>query len=82
MKLFEPFDTYTFQQSVYPNQCREIWTRLTALGKPLFGKRELEDLWRDFSKEKYCVGFMMKPNDILVEEFANWLVEKEKEINE
>lgn len=75
MKLFEPFDTYTFQQSTYPDQCREIWVRLNALGKPLFGKRDLEGLWRDFSDEKYCAGFII-PDEINVKEFADWLVEK------
>lgn len=76
MKLFEFNETYSCDFT-YPEHCKYIWEQLNKLGNPRFGKRELEDLWRDFSEERYCAVFMM-PNDILVKEFANWLVKKEE----
>lgn len=37
---------------------------------------KLEDLWRDYSDEMWCAGFM-SPDEAIVESFADWLDVKE-----
>ena len=39
---------------------------------------KLEDLWRNYSDDAWCAGFM-SPNEELIESFVDWLEEQEWE---
>lgn len=73
MKLFEmaKFDEY-------PEDSNQIWTEMSHYGTPLFTRDKLEELWREFSEEEYCAGYLCYSEDYVIQ-FIYWLKEKENE---
>lgn len=63
-------------KETYPEDCQFIWDTLNSLGTVYFQRSQLERLWRGFSDEVYCAGFMI-PNRETVEKFGEWLLELE-----
>lgn len=58
----------------YPEDMAAILSYLTQNGTLLCTEETVERLYRDFSDEKYCAGWMGVDEELL-EEFANWLDE-------
>ena len=56
----------------YPEEMAKILNHLNANGKLLVSAKTVENLYRDFSDELYCAGWM-GINQKLLEEFADWL---------
>lgn len=72
MKVYERNDV----KFTYPNEMRLILDYLNAHGKILVKDSTIEDLYYDFSDERYCAGWMCVDEQIL-EEFEDWLNELE-----
>lgn len=61
----------------YPEDIAFIRTEVESkYGKLDCSDRKLEDLWRDYSDECWCAGFM-SPDEAIVESFVDWLDEQE-----
>lgn len=60
----------------YPKEMQLILDYLNAHGKVLVKDSTIEDLYYDFSDEKYCAGWMCVDEGILAE-FEEWLNELE-----
>ena len=60
----------------YPEEMKLIFDYLNAHGKILVKDSTIEDLYYDFSDEKYCAGWMCVSEEILAE-FEEWLNELE-----
>ena len=60
----------------FPEDMKLILDYLNAHGKILVKASTIEDLYYDFSDEKYCAGWMCVDEQILVE-FEEWLNELE-----
>lgn len=60
----------------YPEDMKLILDYLNAHGKILVTNRIIEILYREFSYDMYCAGWMSVDEDIL-EEFAEWLEDYE-----
>ena len=60
----------------FPEDMKLILDYLNAHGKILVSDATIEDLYYDFSDEKYCAGWMCVDNQILAE-FEEWLNELE-----
>ena len=56
----------------YPEEMKLILDYLNAHGKILVKDSTIEDLYYDFSDEKYCAGWMCV-NEQMLEEFEDWL---------
>ena len=72
MKVYQRNDS----KFTYPEDMRLILDYLNAHGKILVKDSTIEDLYYDFSDEKYCAGWMCV-NDEILEEFEDWLNELE-----
>jgi hypothetical protein len=72
MKVYERNDV----KFTYPNEMRLILDYLNAHGKILVKDSTIEDLYYDFSDERYCAGWMCVDEQML-EEFEDWLNELE-----
>jgi hypothetical protein len=73
MRVFEPFENPCY---TYPEDMEEILSYLNKHGKINVKNSTIEDFYYDFSEECYCAGWMAVNGHIL-EEFANWLSEKD-----
>lgn len=60
----------------FPEDMKLILDYLNARGKILVKASTIEDLYYDFSDEKYCAGWMCVDKQILAE-FEEWLNELE-----
>lgn len=60
----------------FPRDMKLILDYLNAHGKVLVKASTIEDLYYDFSEEKYCAGWMCADECILAE-FEEWLNELE-----
>lgn len=79
----KPFERKECNNFLYPEEMNEIIKYLERIGKINVKYSTLEDLYSDFSEDKYSAGWMgvigYKDEidyDIL-ERFADWLEEKE-----
>jgi hypothetical protein len=73
MKVFEPFER---PQYAYPEDMEKILNYLNEHGKINVKNSIIEDFYYDFSEECYCAGWM-SISDYILEEFADWLSEKD-----
>lgn len=69
MKVYERKIEFDFD---YPEDMESILDYLRKHGEILVGELTIERLYREFSDEKYCAGWMSVNNQIL-EEFEEWL---------
>ena len=60
----------------FPEDMKLILNYLNAHGKILVKDSTIEDLYYDFSDEKYCAGWMCV-NEWILAEFEEWLNELE-----
>ena len=60
----------------FPEDMKLILNYLNAHGKILVSDSIIEDLYYDFSDEKYCAGWMYV-DDQMLKEFEEWLNELE-----
>lgn len=51
---------------------KKIWKCIKAECKVYFKKKQLKELWEEFSQIAYCAGFIL-PNYGAIEEFITWL---------
>lgn len=72
MKVYERNDA----KFAYPEDMRLILDYLNTHGKILVKESTIEDLYYDFSDEKYCASWMCV-NGQMLEEFEDWLNELE-----
>jgi hypothetical protein len=72
MKVYERSEN----NFTYPEEMKLILDYLNAHGKILVKDSTIEDLYYDFSDEKYCAGWMCVDEQMLVE-FEEWLNELE-----
>lgn len=72
MKVYER----NYAKFAYPEDMRLILDYLNAHGKILVKESTIEDLYYDFSDEKYCASWMCV-NEQMLEEFEDWLNELE-----
>lgn len=71
MKVYERNEIYNF---TYPEDMNKIINYLDRHGKVLVNYSTIQDLYYDFSDEKYCAGWMSVDEERL-EEFEDWLTE-------
>jgi hypothetical protein len=57
---------------LYPEDMKMILNYLNEHGKILVSDSDIEDLYCDFSDEKYCASWM-GVNEQMLEEFEDWL---------
>ena len=69
MKVYERNEYNYF---TYPDEMERILTYLNERGKINVKASAIESLYRDFSDEKYCAGWMCVNENILAE-FEEWL---------
>lgn len=60
----------------YPDEMEKILTYLNERGKIKVSAFTIERLYRDFSDECYCAGWM-GVNEHVLAEFERWLIEVE-----
>jgi hypothetical protein len=72
MKVYKRNET----KFTFPEDMKLILDYLNAHGKILVSDFIIENLYYDFSAEKYCAGWMYVDNQML-EEFEEWLNELE-----
>lgn len=58
----------------YPSDMEQILDFLNKNGKLLCSEETVENMYREFSEDRYCAGWMGVDEDRLVE-FADWLAE-------
>lgn len=73
MKVYERNDNSRY---TYPEDMKLILDYLNTHGKILVKESTIEDLYYDFSDEKYCASWMCV-NEQMLEEFEDWLNELE-----
>ena len=73
MKAFERKKVFSFR---YPDEMEKILNYLNTVGKIFVSPKKIEELYEDFSEEKYCASWM-GVNDELLEQFADWLEDYE-----
>lgn len=66
-RYFEKYDSVE-----YPVEVLYILGRLNKHGKFNGNLHTLNKLWRIFSEENYCAGFL-NPDETYIKEFADWL---------
>lgn len=69
MRVYERKIEFDFD---YPEDMKLILDYLNEHGEILVGELGIERLYREFSDEKYCAGWMSVSNQML-EEFEDWL---------
>lgn len=69
MRVYERKTKFDFD---YPEDMEQILDYLNKHGEILVREFEIERLYRQFSDQKYCAGWMCVTKEIL-EEFENWL---------
>ena len=72
MKVYERNES----DFAFPEDMKLILNYLNAHGKILVKASTIENLYYDFSDEKYCAGWMCVSEEILAE-FEEWLNELE-----
>ena len=60
----------------YPDEMKRILTYLNERGKINVKASTIESLYRDFSDERYCAGWM-GVNEHVLAEFERWLTDVE-----
>lgn len=73
-KVFTRNKEYHFQ---YPEDMKVIMDYLNSIGEVHVDPDVIEDLYGDFSDQKYAAGWMQIDNTLL-EEFADWLEDVER----
>lgn len=73
MKVYVKKTTHRFD---YPEQMEKILDYLNANGVLACSEKTVERMYREFSDEKYCAGWMSVDEELL-EEFADWLADQE-----
>lgn len=73
MKVYERNE---FNDFTYPDEMKRILDYLNEHGKILVKPSTIESLYYDFSDEHYCASWMCV-NDQMLEEFEEWLTEKD-----
>lgn len=73
MKVFEPFTNYDYE---YPDEMEEILRYLSENGKVNVSNKRIESLYRDFSDDIFCAGWIGVSEENL-ELFADYLSEIE-----
>lgn len=73
MKVYERNESGNF---TYPDEMKRILDYLNIHGKILVKPSTIESLYYEFSDEQYCASWMCV-NDDLLEEFEEWLTEKD-----
>ena len=63
---------YIRNKFAFPEDMILIMAYLNAHGKVLVKESTIEDLYRSFSDEKYCAGWMCVSEEMLAE-FEEWL---------
>lgn len=63
----------------YPDEMAQILAYLNENGSLVISGPMVEQMYRDFSEERYAAGWMSVTSETL-EEFADWLAEIEIEI--
>lgn len=63
-----------YSSFTYPEEMKLILDYLNSHGQILVEESTIEDLYYDFSEEKYCASWM-GVNDRLLGEFEDWLTE-------
>lgn len=71
MKVYERNEKNNYR---YPDEMEKILNYLNKCGKVLVKGSIIEDLYYDFSDEKYCASWM-SVNEQRLEEFEEWLNE-------
>jgi hypothetical protein len=71
MKVYERNKGFEF-----PEDMKEIMRYLHANGKVYTDEKTIEKLYGDFSEEEYC-AYWMSVNETRLDEFADWLDNKE-----
>ena len=69
MRVYERKYKFDFD---YPEDMKLILDYLNEHGEILVGELAIEDLYRDFSDEKYCTSWM-GVNEQRLAEFEDWL---------
>lgn len=70
------YEKHTSQDFVYPDEMKRILEYLNEHGTLLVKPLTVEKLYREFSEDEYCASWLCVDDDVL-EEFANWLNEKD-----
>lgn len=78
-KYFEKFKNPILEYREYREYLEEIMRELGRYGYFKGSIETLNQLWRIFSEECYCAGFMT-PDDETISEFADWLDNYEEDI--
>lgn len=73
-KYFEKYNNVEYYEDL-----KKIMIELSKYGYFKGSIRTLNNLWRIFSEECYCAGFLIPDNES-VSEFANWLDNYEEDI--
>ena len=76
MKLYTKNDEYSFKEEWYEEELEKIWVYINRKGTPHFKKDFLAYLWREYSDECWCAGFISVDEDRL-KEFVDWLAKYE-----
>ena len=82
MKVFEPFEDTRLW---YPEDMEKILAYLNSKGTLLVSNGRVQELYGDFSEERYCASWMglweenddedKAHNEILLREFYYWLTD-------
>ena len=72
MRVYEKYKNQDFD---YPDDMKRILDYLNEHGTLLVKSLTVEKLYYEFSEDQYCASWMCVNDDVL-EEFANWLDEK------
>ena len=70
MRVYERYECNDFN---YPEDMKNIIDYLNEHGKILVSNYTIENLYCEFSDERYCAGWMSVDDEIL-EEFEEWLM--------
>ena len=73
MRVYEKNSSQDF---TYPDEMKRILNYLDKHGTVLVKPLTIEKLYYEFSEDEYCASWLCVDDDVL-EEFANWLNEKD-----
>lgn len=72
MKAYTPYEEAGEMAYSYPEQMEKILDFLNANGQLNVADATVECLYREFSEDRYCAGWMIVDENLLAE-FAEWL---------
>lgn len=75
MKIFT-LNSREYDDFEYPEDMKQILSYLNKVGEIHVSNKTIEKLYRDYSDDIWCAGWMEIDSNILFE-FANWLAEKD-----